>query len=171
MLRTMRRRDGMPGPDARLRRLAMLGALVTSVACHGRAPRVQVSDFAPDEHVTRAHGMALVLVRAQDEDAGVVLDFAIDNDAATPITVDRRGILLQVGELEFPVATGSAIAESTAVPAGGRVALQAYFDTGHRLASTATLHLRGLRSGTQWLDAARLPVPAATAAARPGPRE
>ena len=139
-------------------------------ACAERAPRIRDVSFPPGGHVVRHDGVRLELLHAVYDDQGVSLILSIKNGGASPVTIGRDGILLAHEDLEFPIATDPppTIGDSTSVPPGGEAQLAARFTFGHRLEEPATLRVRIVRRGSEWIDGLAVPVPPGFAAVDEG---
>jgi hypothetical protein len=118
----------------------------------------------PGEVVTGRAQVRLELVSVRWHDRGLVARVRIDNAGAAPLSIERRGILLDYGGLEFPVVDDRQFARVPAllvVAAGARRDLALPFSIGGRIGAGAvsTLRLRALRRGAQWIEPLGLEVP------------
>ena len=77
------------------------------------------------------------------------------------LTVEREGMLLAYGELEYPVSTlaSSELVAQTQVAAGASVELELAFVTEQPMVEAATLQLLSIRRGEDWEQPLRLIVP------------
>lgn len=138
-------------------------SLVLAIGCGGpTGPGPQEASFAPGQRVVTAQRVALQLSAAHYELDQVTLTVLLDNRGDSPLVAERKGMLLEYGELEFPVSddTASPLPESLVVPPGEGVELSLRFVMQQALVQAATLHLLSLRRGEdQWLEPLRLAVP------------
>jgi hypothetical protein len=119
-------------------------------------------EFPPGRHVVRQQEVRVELIAATWDQTGLAVFLEIDNRGATPVTVERRGIVLGHQSLEFPVssATDPPLAAQTVVPPHGKTRLRARFDTGARVTEISTLRLRAVRRDDDWIENLALSVPA-----------
>ena len=106
------------------------------------------------------------LLGARYELDRVELQAKLSNRGTAPLTLDREGILLEYGELEFPLVDteAGALAAQTTVPPGEAVELTLAFVTEQALVEAATLHLLSMQRGPgQWVEPLALPVPPSAA--------
>lgn len=158
-------------------------SLVLAIGCGGpTGPGPQEASFAPGQRVAAAQGVALELSAAHYELDQVTLTVKLDNRGDVPLMAERKGMLLEYGELEFPVSDDTTatldetpLAETVVVPPGEQVELSLRFVMEQALVQAATLHLLSLRrEDDQWLEPLRLAVPPPAAfvdAAQPPPEE
>lgn len=152
------RRD-VCGPRASF--LLAFGVL-TACATGGNPKPVQ---WESGQHVADHGALRVELAGAMYRPEGLDITMALANVGDKTLTVERDGILLEYGDLEFPVFLGdgpqSAPPTQSELQPGGRVQLDVTFETGSELIEPATLRFRAVRRGDDWLDAMALQVPAA----------
>lgn len=125
-------------------------AVALGAACRTPAgPQPQAASFPPGERVARSGSVALELTLARYDLRHVAVTVSLTNRGTAPVSVDREGILLAYGGLEFPVAQSEAapVAERTTVPPGGTVTLELGFGTEQLMVQAGTLQLLSLHAG------------------------
>jgi len=148
-----------------LRRLAPLLVLLAT-ACAGKGPPgPQHASFPAGQRVTRSDELVLELSEARYDLQEVALTVSLTNEGPGSLKLDRQGVLLAYGELEFPVAEGPAaegfatLDEQTAL-APGEMQLKLRFVIEQPLLEAGTLHLISIRrDDDSWLAPLRLAVP------------
>lgn len=131
-----------------------------------QAPGPQRASFPSGERTTDNGPLALELSRALYDLRQVSLSVTLQNRGAVPLTVDREGILLAYGELEYPVASTDepAVPERTTLEPGASIELELSFVTEQPLLEAATLHVASIhREANDWLAPLRLTVPPSSA--------
>lgn len=163
--------------------LARLGsrpllAVVLVAACSAPAGlQPQQATFAPGQRVATSGAVSLELGQARYDLRRVSVTVSLTNRGKIPVSLEREGILLAYGELEFPVvpSDGAPVAERTTVPPGATVELELGFGTEQLMVEAGTLSLLSLRTADDaWLAPLRLTVPppaAFVAAAQPSSEE
>jgi hypothetical protein len=148
-------------------RAAALGrgllVVLLAAACNSPAgPQPQRATFPPGERIARTGPVALELAEAHYDLRQVSLKVSLTNRGKAPLSVERDGILLAYGDLEFPVLPSDTkpVAERTTLPPGGTVQLELGFGTEQLMIEAATLHLLSIHAGDDdWLAPLRLTVP------------
>lgn len=148
----------MPRP-----RCPLVLCLVLAAACAGSdALGPQQAEFPAGQRVTRSGALTLELSGARYDLREISVEVSLTNTGDTPLSLDRKGVLLAYEELEFPVAEASApqLTEGTALAPGSSTALELRFVLEQPLLGAATLHLMSIRRGDDdWLEPMRLAVP------------
>jgi hypothetical protein len=143
--------------------LGVLPGLLASLlaACRATGPEPQQATFPPGERIARSDSVALELGHARYDLRQVFLTVSLTNRGAAPVSLERDGILLAYGELEFPVLAGDAgPAERTMLAPGQTVQLELGFGTEQLMVQAASLHVLSLRTDAGgWLAPLRLVVP------------
>jgi hypothetical protein len=162
---------------ARLGSRSLVGVLLAT-ACNAPAGlQPQQATFAPGQRVATSGEVSLALEKARYDLRRVSVTVSLTNRGKTPVSLEREGILLAYGELEFPVvpSDGAPVAERTTVPPGATVALELGFGTEQLMVEAGTLSLLSLRTADDaWLAPLRLTVPppaAFVAATQPSAEE
>jgi hypothetical protein len=153
-----------PAPSLRAPALGRrLLALLLVAACNTPAgPQPQRATFPPGERIARTGPVALELAEAHYDLRQVSLKVSLTNGGKAPLSIEREGILLAYGKLEFPVLPSDTklVPERTTLPPGATVQLELGFGTEQLMIEAATLHLLSIRAGEeQWLAPLHLTVP------------
>lgn len=163
--------------------LALLAPACATTTAEGPGP--QQASFPSGQRVARSGPLALELSEARYDLRRVSLQVSLTNRGDAPLHLDRQGILLAYGELEFPVSAelDPPLPERTTVAPGASVALELAFPIEQAMVEAGTLHLMAVQRGDApgddgWLNPLRLVVPppaafvdAAKAAAQAGSQE
>lgn len=133
----------------------LLAALAACKASSG--PQPQQATFAPGERVASSDALVVELSAARYDLRQISLTVRLTNRGTTPVSIEREGILLAYGGLEFPTALETA---RTTLPAGGSMELELAFVTEQLMVEAGALELLALRAGDdRWLAPLRLTVP------------
>jgi hypothetical protein len=138
--------------------LALLVTACTSAPVIGP----QQASFPARERVARSGPLSLELTQARYDLRQVSLQVSLANHGKTPLHLDREGILLAYGDLEYPLAARveSPLAERTTLPPGDTVRLELAFVTEQAMVEAATLQLLSISGGDDdWLAPLKLAVP------------
>jgi hypothetical protein len=144
------------------RRPALLIVLLAAACATSSDPGPQQASFPPGQRVARRGSLSLELSEAHYDLSEVSLRVRLVNHGDTPLSLDRKGVLLAYDELEFPVADASApeLTEGTALAPGSQTELELRFTIEQPLLEAATLHVMSIRRGDDdWLEPLRLAVP------------
>lgn len=148
----------MPRPRCRL---ALLCLLLTAACARPEAIGPQQANFPSGQRTARSGALTLELSEARYDLREVSVKVSLTNAGDTPLSLDRKGVLLAYDELEFPVAEASAptLTEDTALAPGASTELELRFVLEQPLLEAATLHLMSIRRDDDWLEPMRLAVP------------
>jgi hypothetical protein len=139
----------------------LLVALLVAACNTPAGPQPQQATFPPGQRVARTGPVALELAEAHYDLRQVSLTVSLTNRGKAPLELERDGILLAYGELEFPLRKSDTkpVAERISLPPGATVQLELGFGTEQLMVEAATLHLLSIRAGDDWLAPLRLTVP------------
>ncbi len=143
-------------------RLALVTALLVPACAAPSGPGPQQASFPPGQRVTHSGTLTLEMSEAHYDLREVAVTVNLTNDGETPLRVERQGVLLAYGDLEFPVATSSApeLTDQTALAPGATQQLELRFAIEQPLLEAATLHVMSIHQGEdRWLEPMRLAVP------------
>lgn len=156
----------MPRARCRLALLTVPTGLLTMLlagACATPAgPGPQQASFPAGQRVVRSGALALELSEARYDLSEVSVKVSLTNGGDTPLSVERQGVLLAYGDLEFPVAEASApaLTDNTTLAPGASTELELRFMIEQPLLEAATLHVMSIHRGEgDWLEPLRLAVP------------
>lgn len=146
----------------RTARTAALGALVAFPlglpgAC--AVAQDQVLSFEPGEYEARVRDVRVDVVGARYAERQLTVDCAIANGSDTPITVDRKGVLLDDDGLEIPPVAATGVPRELVIPAGESSMMRLEFAIGGLEPHMRTLGLWAIRSPRAVLPPVRVKVP------------
>jgi len=125
-------------------------------------PGPQGATFPPGQRIARGESVSLELQGARYDQTTLALHVTVRNHGTTPLTLEREGMLLAYGELEYPISTliSPALATQTVVDPSASVTLELGFVLDQALVRAATLHLHSQRYGErEWAEPLQLAVP------------
>jgi len=140
--------------------------LAGTAGCAGRES-ARSTLFGPGEVRQRSGPLVLELARVDyaKQHVGLRVVVTTDSGAATPLTIAREAILLELEGLEYPLdprwlADGDGPPAAIAVDGRAPLALELRFAIGRRMRTRAVLHLRDVRlPGGGYVDDVIVAVP------------
>lgn len=133
-------------------------AVVAAGACASTPDDTQRS-FVAGERVGRFAGGGLELVKATYGPKNLVLVVRVSNGDTSALTIDRDGMLVQYGPLEYPVQRSPDDPPTVDVPPGGERQLVLDFAIGQPVGAQGTLLFRAARRGNTWVRDVEVQIP------------
>lgn len=153
--------------------LACGSCLLVSACVTSQGPEPQLASFPSGQRTASSGPLALELAQAHYDLRQISLEVSLENRGTVPLHLDREGILLAYGELEYPVSTiptpgttpgAPPVAERTTLAPGASLQLELSFVTEQPLLEAATLHFLSIHRGDDgWLAPLHVAVPPSAA--------
>lgn len=147
--------------------------MLVSLGCGTAAPTVTTLTYDPGQNVIRHEAVDVELLIADYGERQLTLRVGLTNHGPRVTTIEREGILLHYGNLEFPVTEDSehALPPSLRLAPGQHRELWLTFDTGSRVTAQATLKLRSVEQDGRYTEVIALPLEAPVVVPDDDPRD
>lgn len=145
---------------------SVLALVLLGAGCAGpTGPGTQQATFPAGQRVARSGELALELMEARYDVREVAVRIGVTNGGGDPVVLERQGVLLAYGGLEYPVAKDDGgLAEQTTVGSGQTVTMELRFVTEQPMVEAGVLVVAGVQGeGERWVAPLRIAVPPSAA--------